>query len=202
MTLGPDETLGDSDGDGVDDATDNCPNDENPEQDDVCSETTIRPGGACRATLFIARPNELSRPLLIVAFSNGPIDTLDADRPSCEEGTPMELNPPAGWRVVAVDADVVYILADESASDEPTGLDIPGAELDASRPPQFVEMPTDDIIAVIDESLAGPAASDVAQAVTAEAEATLPGETWRRIVDRNPSLGQAVVGTDQVVIGD
>ena len=105
------DTGVDSDGDGVDDGIDNCPNDHNPDQRDICSSTTVKPSGGCRASLFVARPAELNRPLLVVEFAD--VEAVEADRPTCDEGTPLLILPP-GWREVSSSGRLVYVLSCKS----------------------------------------------------------------------------------------
>lgn len=189
------ETGADADGDGVDDGIDNCPNDNNPDQRDVCSSTTIAPGGACTtASLFVVRTAELDRPLLAVAF----VDAAEADAPACGEGEPIII-PPSGWREILTRGDVVYLLADEALVDEPGGgVEIPDADFDKTRRPEPLELGPDEVAAVIEGALDGPAASEVAAAVNEAAAETLPSDTWRRVVELNPTLEGVVPGTDQV----
>ena len=190
----------DSDGDGVNDDLDNCPNDQNPDQRDVCSSTTLRPGGGCSAALFAARPAGLLRPVLIVEYRHESAIGGEAGRPTCGESTPMII--PDGWRTVSSTDDRVYILADDSVFVEAGGgVEIPGVDVDRTRRPETVELGNDELRAVIEDSLNGPAASEVAAAVTQAAAETLSADTWRALSELNPAL---VVGggSEQVVVGD
>ena len=130
-TAGPAETTGppvvtsgdnssevpeppDRDGDGVPDKQDNCPDDENPDQNDMCG-STIPPTGACTATLFVARPKELTRPVLVVTFSS---NDSGGSKSGCDEGIP-NIRPPKNARTLAASPEGVYLLATEGDVEPP-----------------------------------------------------------------------------------
>jgi hypothetical protein len=176
----------DSDGDGVPDGSDNCPHDKNPDQRNMCSSTTKAPHGACRASVFFIRVPALSRPLVAVAFGAEPISALSDTRVECPEGNPR-VDPPNGWKDIFAADGIVYVLADESAANSPAGgLHISDAEYDQTGHPRPASLSAAAITTIIKGSLDRSAASDVAHAVTSKA--TLPDETWRRLIGLNRSL--------------
>jgi hypothetical protein len=188
----------DSDGDGIVDGLDNCPTTRNADQNTIlCSSTTYEPLPSCQASLLLARSDELDRPVLIIEITSGP-DTEGAEQPECGEDSPVMGEPP-NWQEVWRD-DRIYLLADESALTVAHELEIPGVDVDDDV--EQGELGTAEITALLERALDGPAAAEMALAVTEAAADRLPSAIWDRIVQLNPALAEATLGTDQVVIED
>ena len=114
----------------------------------------------------------------------------DADAPGCDEGVPHQVEPfDQRADVVAEIGDRIYVVVDEDSAGRPGGgVDVEGAVLDEAAVPTPVDLDDAEIGAVLEGALAGDAASDVAEILTADAERYVAASVWSRAVTMNPDL--------------